>query len=55
MIFIIIPFFIKSGKLIQVLEHKLNMESGFYIVTPRHSKKTENLTKVRDWLISYYS
>lgn len=46
---------LKSGKLIQVLEHKLNMESGFYIVTPQHSKKTENLTKVRDWLISYYS
>lgn len=52
------PIFIReelqTKKLIQVVEHTLKMETGFYLVSPRHSSNTENLMKVYNWLVSQF-
>ena len=52
------PIFIReelqTKKLIQVIEHTLKMETGFYLVSPRHSSNTENLMKVYNWLVSQF-
>lgn len=45
---------LNNGRLIKVIEQELSLETGFYLVSPRYSKKSESLIKVRDWLISQF-
>ncbi|MBP8064466.1 MAG: LysR family transcriptional regulator, partial [Acinetobacter sp.] len=52
------PLFIdaelKNGKLIKIYEQELEMDTGFYLVSPRYSKNSENVTRVRNWLLSQF-
>lgn len=52
------PLFIdaelKNGKLIKIYEQELEMDTGFYLVSPRFSKNSENVLKVRNWLVSQF-
>jgi LysR family transcriptional regulator, glycine cleavage system transcriptional activator len=53
------PIFVSSdletGKLIKVFNQTLSMETGFYLVYPRHASNIEVLAKVRNWLFTQFS
>ncbi|MEI1682950.1 transcriptional regulator GcvA [Acinetobacter baumannii] len=53
------PIFVSSdleaGKLIKIFDEEIQVESGYYLISPRYSINAEAVAKVRAWLLEQLS